>query len=136
MKPTLITLLSLALFLLLPFLCAAQQSTDSTASKQVYAYVEQMPQYEGGFEAMIQHVSSNLSYSGQKKGKVVISFVVAADGTIDDVQVVKSIEPALDEACVKAVYATNGKWTAGSQDGKKVPVRFVLPINFSKSKKR
>ncbi|WP_439881779.1 energy transducer TonB [Pontibacter sp. MBLB2868] len=133
MKPTLVTLLSLPLFLLLPFLCAAQQSTDSTTSKHVYAYVEQMPQYEGGFDAMIQHVTSNITYSrSQKKGKLVISFVVAADGSINDVQVVKSLEPALDEACVKAVYATNGKWTAGTQNGKNVAVRFVLPINFSK----
>lgn len=137
MKLTLATLLSAAFFLLLPFLCAAQQSTDSTTSNQVYSYVEEMPQYEGGFETMIEHVTSNIAYSGlQKKGKVVISFVVNPNGAVEDVQVIKSLEPALDEACVKAVYATDGNWTAGRQNGKDVAVRFVLPINFSKAKKR
>ena len=86
---------------------------------------------------MMQFIGSHVSYSKtQPEGKVVVSFVVDKDGTIDDVTVIKSLDPALDEACVRAVYAMEGKWTPGVQRGKPVPVRYLLPINFSQPKKK
>ncbi|MCX2739901.1 energy transducer TonB [Pontibacter anaerobius] len=109
---------------------AQKQDTD----EPIYTYVEQMPVFEGGMGAMMQFIGSQVTYSNtQPEGMVVLSFIVDKDGSVDSVHVVKSLDPALDAACVNAVNAMSGKWTSGVQKGEPVAVRFTLPVKFGKS---
>ena len=62
-------------------------------------------------------------------GKVFASFVVGSDGAIRDVQIDKGIGYGCDEEVVRVIKAMP-KWKPGVQDGRLVPVRYVLPVNF------
>lgn len=63
------------------------------------------------------------------QGKVPLECVVLPDGTVADIKVVKSLDPGLDEAAVKAMK----KWTfkAGTKDGQPVAVRIEVEMTFS-----
>lgn len=113
----------------------AQTDSAAVAEKAIYTYVEQMPVYPGGINALMQYIGSNIKYSkNQPEGKVMVSFVVDKDGTVKDVQAYESLDEALDQECVRVIQETSGKWQPGIQDGKPVAVRYVVPINFKQPK--
>jgi bla regulator protein blaR1 len=62
------------------------------------------------------------------QGKVVLNVVVGTDQHAHDIQVTQSATPALDASAVTAVRS----WTfqPGAKDGKPVPVRARIEINF------
>lgn len=68
----------------------------------------------------------------QKKiqGRVFISFVVEADGSVTHVRLLRGIYPSIDSEALWVVKKMP-KWTPGMQRGKNVRVAFTLPINFS-----
>ncbi len=93
-----------------------------------------MPQFPGGNSAMMHYIASTMKYpvsaqESNKQGRVVVSFVVDADGTVCNAEVVRSIDSELDREALRVV---NGmpKWTAGQQNGVPVSVRYNVPINF------
>jgi TonB family protein len=111
----------------------ALAQNHTTEDEKIYEYVEQMPQFQGGMRGMTQFVSARVSYTAeQPDGMVVLSFVVDKDGSVDEVKVIKSLVPELDEACVNAVKETEGRWTPGVHKGENVPVRFTLPLKFGR----
>ena len=63
------------------------------------------------------------------QGRVFVQFVVNTDSTITDVNVIKSVNPHLDEEAVRVVKAMP-KWNPGKQRGEPVRVRFTLPVTF------
>ena len=63
------------------------------------------------------------------QGRVIVQFVINADGSIVDPQVIKPVNPYLDKEALRVV-STMPKWKPGEQDGKKVRVRFTLPVTF------
>ncbi|WP_299754137.1 energy transducer TonB [uncultured Pontibacter sp.] len=109
----------------------AQDST--VVSEEIkWTYTEQLPQFKGGDAAMFRFLSAKLKLpKNPPAGKVVISFVIGVDGSVNDVEVVQSISPQVDEACVNAVLKMNGRWQPGMQNNKLVPVRFTVPIFIS-----
>jgi protein TonB len=62
------------------------------------------------------------------QGTVVVSVVVAADGTAQDMKVVRGLGLGLDEQALKAI----GEWrfTPGTKDGQPVPVVATIEVNF------
>jgi TonB family protein len=62
--------------------------------------------------------------SGQRT--VLVEFVVEKDGSITNVQVVKGINPVLDEEAVRVV-----KNMTPPKNDKKVRRKFLLPISFN-----
>ena len=50
------------------------------------------------------------------QGRVLVGFIVNRDGSVDDVKVVKSVHPALDEEAVRVVKAMP-KWKPGKKGG-------------------
>lgn len=102
---------------------------------EAYTVVENMPEYPGGLSALMNYLQENLKYPSvaRKKGwdgKVYVKFVVDIDGSIRNVEVIRSSGTAmLDEEAIRVV-TTFQKWKPGVQDGKPVPVYFNLPINF------
>ncbi|TPE44274.1 energy transducer TonB [Pontibacter mangrovi] len=125
----------LAILFAAAFGTAPALAQTKPADEPTYTFVEKMPVFEGGMGAMMQFIGSQVTYSSaQPEGMVVLSFIVDKDGSIDSVAVVKSLDPALDAACVNAVKAMEGKWTPGVQKGEKVPVRFTLPVKFGQPK--
>lgn len=100
----------------------------------VYEMVEELPSYPGGMGELFGFLAGNIKYpedaiaQGQE-GRVMVSFVIKADGSISDVKVASGVCESLDREAVRVVK-TMPKWTPGKQNGKAVNVRFSIPITF------
>ena len=111
-----------------------KQTTKTQDGEDVFDVVEQMPQYPGGHEALFEFLSGNVKYpeDAQKQkiqGTVILSFVVKKDGSITDVNVVRSVFPSLDAEAQRVIKAMPN-WVPGKQNGKVVNVHYVVPIKF------
>ena len=138
--------------LLIPALAFAQESTDklrsssdnvqdlfdrgfagSTSTER--AHVEELPEYPGGQEALLQFISKETKYPTEAlgqgiTGKVLVQFIVEKSGKVDSVLIKRSAHPLLDREALRVVGSL-GDWVPGTQDGKAVPVKFILPISFT-----
>lgn len=95
-----------------------------------------LPEFPGGNGKLKRYLSSNLHYPNDaaKKnisGKVVIRFIVEKSGDITNIEVLDSLFPSCDLEALKVVKEMP-RWVAGTLDGRKVSVRFSLPIFFKK----
>ena len=107
-----------------------QNATDD----KVFDVVENMPQFNGGMGALMQYLSHNIHYPEESdvQGRVIVSFVVDKDGSISNAQVVKSVHPSFDAEALRIIN-NMPKWIPGTQNGKPVNVKYVVPINFKSS---
>ncbi len=101
---------------------------------KVFDVVEQMPSFPGGNSALMSYLNSNVKYpvvaqENGVQGRVVISFVVEKDGSITDVQVVKSVDPSLDREASRVVHSMP-RWNPGKQNGQAVRVKYDVPVSF------
>lgn len=116
----------------------AQKTVVSQSKQNVYDVVEQMPEFPGGMPAMIEFLQTNLNYPKDAKkqnvgGRILVMFVVEADGSISNARVAKKVFPSLDAEALRVVKAMP-KWNPGKEKGKPVRVNFSLPIVFSPKK--
>ena len=101
----------------------------------VFMVVESMPEFPGGQQALFKYLSENIKYpviaqENGIQGKVVCQFTVNKDGSIVDIEVVRSGgDPSLDKEAVR-VIKTMPKWKPGKQRGKPVRVKFTVPVSF------
>ena len=112
----------------------AQKTVVSQTDQKVFDTVEQMPEYPGGMQAMIEFLQTNMKYpedaAKQKvEGRVMVQFVVETDGSVSDVHVAKQVFPSLDAEAIRVVQAMP-KWMPGKDKGKVVRVKYNLPIVF------
>lgn len=63
------------------------------------------------------------------QGRVVLQFTVNKEGQVEDVQVVRGVNEALDNEAVRVVTASP-KWEPGTQNGNPVNVRYIFPVVF------
>ena len=107
-----------------------QNATDD----KVFDVVENMPEFNGGMGALMQYLSHNIRYPEEKdiQGRVIVRFVVGKDGSISNAQVVKSVHPSFDAEALRIIN-NMPKWIPGTQNGKPVNVKYVVPINFKSS---
>lgn len=106
----------------------------SLQQEEPYTFVDQMPSYPGGVNAVLEFISSNVVYPQAAKkegvqGKVMVGFIIEKDGSMSDIKVVKGIGGGCDEEAVR-VTKLMGKWNPGMQKGKPVRVRMVMPYQF------
>lgn len=96
--------------------------------------VDQQPSFSGGTNALNTFIASNLKYPlvAQEKGiqgRVVVKFIVEKDGSISNVEVVRSVDPVLDNEAMRVVKAMP-KWIPGQINGKAVKVECSHPFVF------
>lgn len=68
------------------------------------------------------------------QGRVMVSFVIAKDGSVTDVKVIKGVSPELDDEAVK-VIAASPKWKPGRVNGNKVKSSMTIPVEFRLERK-
>ena len=101
----------------------------------VFVVVETMPEFPGGQAELMKYLSNNVKYpviaqENGIQGRVVCQFVVNRDGSIVDVEVVRSSnEASLDREAVRVIKSMP-KWNPGKQRGKAVRVKYTVPVNF------
>lgn len=100
-----------------------------------FTVVEVMPVFPGGQTALVQYIASHLKYptvaqENGIQGRVLVSFVVGEDGYVEDVQVIKGVEPMLDKEALRVIQSLP-RWTPGNQQGKPVRVKYTVPVTFA-----
>ena len=109
-------------------------SKENTSGKKPFDVVEQMPQFPGGPAALLEFMSKSIKYPEEAfkngiQGRVIVTFVVNKDGSISDANVVKSVDPQLDEEALRVAYSMPN-WIPGRQNGEPVAVKYTVPITF------
>lgn len=91
------------------------------------------PQFKGGKNKMYQFLGENIRPSPavpRARGKVILSFVVREDGHLGDYKIEQSLDKSFDDEVVRVVKRMDGLWEPGAQRGRKISVRYRLPVNF------
>jgi protein TonB len=115
---------------------AVDRVTTGTAvpGVQFATIAEVMPSFVGGEEAMIRYLANHIVYPTWARdngieGKVIVSFVVKMDGSIDFIELIKGIGYGCDDEALR-VIAAMPKWNVGRQNGQLRAIKMVLPIHF------
>ena len=125
----------------------AQETEIDSVEQETFTIVESMPKFKGcenlsGGAAtsctntgIQEFIANNLVYPPEAlendiHGKVFVRFVVNQKGKVTDVTIAKGVDSLLDNAALKLVKSMP-KFTPGKQEGKSVPVQYILPIGFS-----
>lgn len=108
--------------------------TEPKPEEEEFMVVEEMPEFPGGSEAMLEFLRSNVTYpktciENNVQGRVIVSFVVEKNGSVTGAEVVKSVNSELDAEALRVVNAMPA-WKPGKQKGKEVRVRYTVPIVF------
>lgn len=89
------------------------------------------PQFPGGMEAFYKFVGKEYKipkgFSG--KAKIILTFVVKADGNLEEIKVIKDAGFGTGEEAIR-MMKKSPKWNPGLQDGKPVRVQYHLPIQL------
>ena len=99
-----------------------------------WVLVENKPQFKGGEEALMiflaeKTIYPEISKSNNMEGTVYVKFVVGKDGAVKDAEVLRGVDSHIDKEALRVVNLLP-KWSPGSQRGKTVNVRFILPFKF------
>ena len=138
MKHSLLTILAFSAFTCCIQFVNAQTDTVPTQIEEEEAgciLVEKMPEFPGGQAALFKFLSENVKYPKEAvkkgiQGRVICQFVVEKDGSISNVEVVRSGgHHLLDQEAVR-VISIMPKWKPGTLRGKPVRVKYTVPVNF------
>ena len=106
---------------------------------KVYQVCEKAPEFPGGMDAMMKYLYENIKYPAEaeaagKDGRATVQFIVKKDGSIGNVEIIRSSgDNSLDTEAIR-VIASMPKWNPGTQGGKPVNVKFTLPVVFKVQK--
>ena len=101
---------------------------------EVLPFAEVMPEFPGGMKEMVNFLNKNLIYPQEMlengiEGKIYVQFTVTKTGEIKDAVVVRGVNGLNVEALRLVKQMPN--WKPGSNDGKLVDVKMIIPIHFS-----
>ncbi len=103
-------------------------------SAQVFVVTEYMPSFRDTPEDTYRFLRANIRYPWLDKalgidGRVVVQFIVEADGSVSSPSVVHSVSPGLDREAVRLIMSMP-RWKPARHQGH--PVRCIqsLPVNF------
>jgi protein TonB len=117
---------------------AQEECKKAKFGENVFIVVEDMPKFQNGDIKDFQSwVMKNIEYPKEalkKKisGKVYCQFVVAKDGKIKDIKILRSVDKLLDDEVIR-VIKSSPKWTPGMQRNKAVDVGMTIPVQFKLS---
>ncbi|RYZ22830.1 MAG: hypothetical protein EOP49_46395, partial [Sphingobacteriales bacterium] len=89
------------------------QKKATGSGPEIFTFVEEMPEFPGD---LLQYIRTHFRYPEAVKdtveGKVFMRFIVQADGSITNVEVVRKLEPHLDEEAIRLVKSMP-RWRPG-----------------------
>ncbi len=111
-----------------------EEVQEEEAEPEPFYVVEEMPMFPGGDKEIINYISANVVYPEVAKenniqGRVIVKFCVTKTGGVDQVSILKGVDPELDAEVVRVVK-TLPPFKPGKQGGVPVPVWYTVPILF------
>jgi TonB family protein len=110
------------------------ENAEMDGPTEIFVVVEEMPAFPGGDVALMKFINENIKYPEAAKtagitGRVILRFAVLYNGKVANTQVLKGVNPDLDNEAIRVVNSLPD-WTPGRQGGKAVNVWYSVPITF------
>lgn len=102
--------------------------------EEIYDKVDEMPQFQGGPEAMQKYLEDHIVHPAVMREvcsarRLVAGFVVEKDGSLSQVDIIKSISGCPDfDFDVMRVIKTMPKWIPGRLKGRRVRCFYKIPV--------
>ena len=108
----------------------APVQTEEVFEEEIFIVVEEKASFMGGDEGTFRNwVQQRVKYPAIAQEKVIISFVVNTDGSVSNIEVLRTPDSTLSDEAVR-IIKSSPKWTAAKQRNKSVRQKFVIPIDF------
>ena len=109
-------------------------SKSREMNEQVFTVVEKTNDVPGGDAELLKYIATNIKYPKEsqdngEQGRVICSFIVGRDGSVNNPEVLRGVTPLLNEEAVRVIN-TMPRWNPGMQRGKAVAVKYTVPITF------
>lgn len=122
----------------LPYVKAKEQTKEITFEDDIDIVAVQDPPltWDGGdANSFSKWVASKIVYptvalENRIQGRVILQFRISPEGVLENIKVLRGVDPALDKEAVRVV-GLSPKWSPGKQNGKAVGVRYTFPVNFT-----
>lgn len=106
-------------------------TNKQTGKVETFTYVEQMPQAPYDVNA---YLAKNMIYPEDAKqegvsGKVIVKFIIRANGNIDSVYLARGIYPSIDKEALRLITGMP-PWKPGILNDKPVDVHYTMPVIF------
>lgn len=116
---------------------AIQYHGSLSYDDEVKTVCEVEPEFPGGSKELMKFIAEKLRYPSECaekgiEGRVTLSFIVEKDGSITNIEELRSPDPRLT-AEAKRVLSLMPNWTPGKQDGEAVRVKYMIPVTFRKN---
>ncbi len=113
----------------------AAKEEKSSDNEDIFTVVEEMPEFPGGPEKMMEYLASHIKYPEEAynkgiQGRVYVNFVIEPDGSATNAKALRGIGGGCDEEAIRVVESMP-KWIPGRQRGQAVRVAMNLPIRFT-----
>ena len=108
---------------------------DPEQDYKVYeAIVDVRPTFPGGDEKLMEWISQHIvyppgCYESHIQGRVTIRFLIKADGSVGEAEIIRGVYPELDKEALRVVKSLP-KFNPATLNGKAVEYWFTLPITF------
>ncbi len=108
--------------------------TQDPGEGDITIVVDTDPEFEGGMEALYKYMAENIHYPEKAKadgvqGRVMVKFIIEADGSVSNAEVVRGVSPECDAEALRVINAMPS-WKPATKDGQNVRVHYVVPIYF------
>lgn len=118
----------------IPSLSSNPQTENTIAAATIFDTCDTPPSFPGGLGEMMSWLGRNMQYPPMAAengimGRVLVKFVVSADGSIRNAQVVKGVHPELDKEALRLVSGMP-RWNPGVKNGHSVNSYYTVPITF------
>lgn len=115
------------------------QSIDKNGQRYSYTQKWILPSFPGGPEALSNFLLSNIAYPENDRklgieGRIYLDIVVEKDGTMSGIKAIKPVSDEMGKEAIRVIQLIPG-WIPATQNGIPVRQEFVMPINFSLTKK-
>jgi len=104
-------------------------ATMAQDSEKVHTVVDEMPEIIGGLPALYKEIDyPREAVKKNISGRVYLQVIVNTDGKAENPKVIRDIGGGCGEAAAEGITKVDFK--PGKQDGKKVKVKYSLPVTF------
>ena len=113
----------------------AESPENDISENDTFDIVEKIPHFPGGQQALMEFLDKNLerlppvAQGDGNQGRVIVQVVIGKDGSVVNPQIARGVDPYLDKEALRVVKLMP-KWEPGVLNGKKVAVKFYIPVVF------
>lgn len=108
---------------------------EEIVEEEIFVTAETMPSFQGGtlndFRNWVQGKVRypQIAQENGISGQVILTFVIEKDGSLTNIQVLRTPDRSLSEEAVR-VLNSSPKWSPGKQRNQAVRVKYTLPVVF------